>query len=285
MSEHGASPKANPFMRRTSSVAESSDRDTVNKGMNGSEKLKQLGPSNLASRPRQTRYNTVKIKPGGGSLGEAAVKAQEAQDTPRTQSISAAPQGGVGEGLLNSAGKDAKDGVLAIQAGYGSMDRTPPRTPQQPETSSKGVQANKDGPVGQDSPEAGRSRPDASERPIASRTDTAQSHSTIGSLPSRNGSKSPNRKRPVARSGSITENIVDAGGFKKVVLETTSSSDDTEEVASGTPGDEVAEEQKENHKPSEGNEAATSSKKKRRRKRKKGGRDSEETPLLDREEL
>ena len=276
VSESGAMQKANSLNRRTSSVTGSSDREAGNKRGSAQDKLKHLGPSNLASRPRQTRYNTVKIKPGGGSLGEAVVKAQESQgvqETPRSNSVSATPEGA---GLLTSAGKEASDGVLAVQAGYGSIDRTPPVSPQKAETSSKGVQAN--GPVQEDSTEAGRSQPDdGSKRPVASRT---QSHSTIGSLPSRNGDSSPSRKKLVARSGSITENIIDAGGIKKVVLElTSSSSDDTEEGANG-----AAEGQKENDKPNDGDEAAKSGKKKRRRKRKKGGQVSEDTPLLDRED-
>lgn len=87
---------------------------------------KNLGPSNLASRPRTTRYNTVKIKPGG--VGSAHKHAQESPDEPRHASPSPAPQGGVGAGLLSSAGKDAKDGVIAVQAGYGTMGVTPPQS-------------------------------------------------------------------------------------------------------------------------------------------------------------
>lgn len=274
VSETDTSLKANGLTRRTSSVTRSSDQENQKRGI-GPEKWKHLGPSNLASRPRQTRYNTVKIKPGGGSLAEAAGKSQESQETPRTLSISTAPQGGVGEGLLNSAGKEAKDGVLAVQAGYGTMDRSPPTSPQKPDTSSRGVQANKDGPVGQES-QANESHHDGPQRPVASR---GQSHSTIGSLPSRNGSPSPTRIKVVARSGSITENIIEAGGIKKVVLEPTSSSDDTEASSNG-----AADERKENDKPNEGDEVGKSSKKKRRRKRKKGGQGSEETPLLERED-
>jgi len=58
------------------------------------EHLKHLGPSNLASRPRQTRYNTVKIKRAGNSPSRS----------PQTQSH-----------------LDAKDGAHALQAGYGTL--------------------------------------------------------------------------------------------------------------------------------------------------------------------
>ncbi len=276
--ETSAQQKASGLTRRTSSVAGSSDREIGHKRGGAQDKFKHLGPSNLASRPRQTRYNTVKIKPGGGSLGDASAKPHGTQDTPRTQSVSAAPEGGLGVGVLNSAGKDASDGVLAVQAGYGSMDRSPPRTPAKTSvTSNKGVQADRNGPVGQDTTEEERSRPNDTKRPTPGRS---QSHSTIGSLPSRNGSQSPNNKKVVARSGSITENIVEARGIKKVVLEATSSSDDTEESPNGTQQGDAANDQKENHKPNGGDDAGKSGKKKRRRKRKKGGQDSEETPLL-----
>ena len=93
------------------------------------EPSKNLGPSNLASRPRTTRYNTVKIKPGGAGLSDAAHKhAQQSPSEPRHASASPAPQGGVGAGLLSSAGKDAKDGVIAVQAGYGTMGVSPPQS-------------------------------------------------------------------------------------------------------------------------------------------------------------
>ena len=52
----------------------------------------------------------------------------------------------------------------------------------------------------------------------------SRSVSTVASLP-KSVSQSPPKKRHTARSGSISENIVEANGFRKVVLETTSSSD------------------------------------------------------------
>ncbi len=55
--------------------------------------------------------------------------------------------------------------------------------------------------------------------------DSGRSSDTLGDL---NGSSS-RKKRATARSGSITENIVEARGIRKVVLETNSSSDDRDE--------------------------------------------------------
>lgn len=63
--------KANgaPSVRRSSSIA---DAGLPKKDNRDRDHLKNLGPSNLASRPRQTRYNTVKIKPGGGGMTEVS---------------------------------------------------------------------------------------------------------------------------------------------------------------------------------------------------------------------
>ena len=259
-----SSPKTHQIPRRTSSLAGFSDRESIAKRTETPEMrelLKHLhrGPSNLASRPRQTRYNTVKIKPGIGSVSESTTKDPGAQDTPRTLSLSTAPQGGVGEGLVQSAGKDAKDGVHAVQVGYGSME-TPPRTPASPNKS-------------KDIPASGLSK-----RPEHNRQESAQSESTVGSLPEQ--TQSPLLKRSV-RSGSITENIIEAGGFKKVVLELTSSSEENDKGTNGRVVDGSDYDRKENNKPSdEGHDK--SGKKKRRRKRKKTS--GEDTPLLEQDQ-
>ena len=236
------------------------------------EHLKHLGPSNLASRPRTTRYNTVKIKPGPGSLAANESAFQDQPETPRTQSIAA--QGGVGAGLLGSAGKDAKDGVLAVQTGYGTIPTGSPPSPSKSRKDGLVTLAESRSLSPQQSAE-GRLKPPSDHR------SRAASQDTLGSMQS--GVKSPSKKRGTARSGSITENIVDLGGIKKTVLETTSSSDDPEDGGAQVPGDDGPADDnangagKENNKPSEGG-----GKKKRRRKKKKGGggTSSEDAPLL-----
>lgn len=258
--ELGTSPRTVPIPRRTSSIAAISDKDSAAKRGDTPEMrehLKHLGPSNLASRPRQTRYNTVKIKPGAGTMASLTTKKDETAETSKTLSIPTASQGGVGEGLLKSAGQDAKDGVHAVQVGYGSMD-SPPRTPKSLENS-KGFTINGN-----------------SKGPDTGRQDSARSQSTIGSLPDRDEGRprSPLVKRSV-RSGSITENIIEAGGVTKVVLEMTSSSEENDKGAEGSDHDG-----KDECKPnSEGQEK--SGRKKRRRKRKKTG---EDTALLEEDE-
>ena len=94
---------------------------------------------------------------------------------------------------------------------------------------------------------------------------------------------SPRAKRTPARSGSITENIIDAGGIKKTVLEMTSSSEDQDDGGAQVGGDGHSDGNgdagKENNKPGE-----SSWKKKRRRKKKPAGSKggvNEDAPLLD----
>ncbi|KAI9818929.1 MAG: hypothetical protein M1827_007750 [Pycnora praestabilis] len=284
ISEFGTSPKA-AFMRRISSYDGSSDRQSLQKRGPEMREHRHLGPSNLASRPKTTRYNTVKIKPYGGGIDVAP--RQPNDGTPRNGSISTptAYQGGVGEGLLDSAGKDAKDGVQAVQAGYGTMDKTPPRTATPKGQGSKGIQEDDESEERQGrspSPKAKSPEKDARPKP-AERQDSAASHSTIGSLQS--GSRPPNDRnsKRVARSGSITATHVETGGVKKMVLEATSSSD-TEGAGNGQTDD--ASDRKENNKPNEGEGASGSGNRKKRRRKKKpsGGKNGEETPLLDKKD-
>lgn len=276
--EPGNSSVTDSQLRRTSSVAGTSDREGAPKRSNTMEMrehLKHLGPSNLASRPRQTRYNTVKIKPGGGSLNDNGSKSQEPSERSGFLSTSTAPQGGVGAGLLSSAGKDAKDGVHAVQEGHGSMESSP-------KDSKKGNQEY----IGHESFEQQELNNKTKKSPTA-HTSRSTSSSTLGSLQKRDSGRSNIKTTSIARSGSITENIIDAGGIKKTVLEmTSSSSDDIEdgqatatganENAAQSSGSRLAEAAKENE---------AGGKKKKRRKKRKGskadGEAGENTPLLN----
>ncbi|MCJ1444496.1 MAG: hypothetical protein MMC23_004998 [Stictis urceolatum] len=257
------SPKATFFLRRTSSNVGRNEAGLVSKRADASdirEHLKHLGPSNLASRPRQTRYTQVKIKPGHPA---DSAKTKPHEQPPSISIATPAPMsGGVGEGLVSSAGKDAKDGVQALHAGYGTLDR--PRTSPSPnDTKNKGIQVNEDTPA--------QSR--AQSRTKAERQNSS---STIGSLPESKPRESTPFSR-AARSGSITENIIESGGIKKVVLEMTSSSEETQAEESGPASGAEND--------NGGQEAESGkAKKKRRRKRRNGdgdaNGDSESQPLL-----
>lgn len=242
------------------------------------EHLKHLGPSNLASRPRTTRYNTVKIKPGTTSTTKIDGRMTPIRRISETPSL---VQGGIGEGLLRSGGKHASDGVQALQQGYGSMAGSP--VEKRPQSANKAVQADPDH-VGTPSAEDQDVRPSAR---------TRDSDSTIGSLPERQQSRSPYyQHRGPARSGSITENIVDTNGFRKVVLEMTSSSESNEEEdnSGANKGQQAHDESKnssqsilrggdEGH-PQEQHDDGSKKKKRRRRKHARGGGKGEREPLL-----
>ena len=221
----GSSPgrRTTFFMRRSSTAADGNPNNPVpvrGNAVDMREHLKHLGPSNAASRPKTTRIQTVKIKPGTiGASPLLLARQQSAQGALEPYRDYPAPQGGEGEGLLKSAGKDASDGVQALQQGYGTQGspiRSPP--PKNTDENHKAVQAD-----GNTSPLGGPAGPRS-----AVQTDSEDSQSdTLQSLPSGRGSPVP-RKRNPARSGSITENIIDSGGVRKVVLETNSSSEDPE---------------------------------------------------------
>lgn len=265
--EVAVSPGVKHAFRRSSSIANVSDREggSRSRQMNPEmrEHLKHLGPSNLASRPRTTRYNTVKIKPGAGPRVEGSKDGNI--ETPRTGSMAA--QGGAGGGVLGSAGKDAKDGVLAVQAGYGTIAPGSPPTPKNPRKSSFAAQASEE-------TRQARLGADNDGKLVSQLRSRGNSHSTVGSLNGRD-SPSPPNKRGTARSGSITENIIEAGGIRKTVLEMTSSSDDLDEGGARVRGGGSAEGRKSALESGEGGR-----KKRRRRKRKPGEKGGEEEPLL-----
>lgn len=292
ISELGISPKVATFtMRRRSSGNGSTDAKTQFALRSSDPELRQhlkhLGPSNVATRPKQTRINTVKIKPG--VPGVAAIP--EHAPTPKDGSVMtrSALQGGVGEGILESAGREASDGVHSLQVGYGTI----------------GLGANQnswylgsaigDGtksPRGEADGHASlKSQPhDEYAKIIIDKWPAPQrnsrSTSTLGSLHSvRSRSRSPVKKHMSARSGSITENFVDLGGVKKMVLETTSSSD-TEEGAKAEQPPNSKHTDTETEGKTDTSEGKKGSRKKKRSKRagkkskNKSGSSAESSPLL-----
>lgn len=201
------SPKTT-FMRRSSSGAGNSVVQVRGNANDMREHLKHLGPSNLASRPKTTRFQTVKIKPGQKndlSVGPLIVE-EPYRDDP-------SPQGGEGAGLLMNAGKGASDGVQALMQGYGSMDR--PLT-----SSSSKRHESADGAAQRDGPSSPKQ-----DGFTATGIKRNESSDTLASLRSQN-EDSNRRRKTDARSGSITENIVEVGGIRKVVLKMSSSSEE-----------------------------------------------------------
>lgn len=175
---------------------------------------KHLGPSNLASRPRHTRYNSVIIKHAGGtSLEDSRLHRQPSERSvdSRTESATIKPEG-----------NRMKDGVRAVHAPHGSTGQY--STSQGMETSDQSVQANSKSSLPQDSAEANDNQAgqqDGLWKGSQSRGD--------GDLDSTSNPSQPRLVTTapiVVKSGSITESIIEAGGIKKVVLEPASSSEE-----------------------------------------------------------
>lgn len=184
------------------------------------EHLKHLGPSNLASRPRQTRYHNVKIKRRSTSPARSAQtdyeSSQSASDIQRP--LLTGYQGGIGAGLVGS-GAEAKDGAHALRLGYGTIES--------PDSATKGTSAQQYKELAQVSiPEAVHEERDDH---LLSNS-TREGSSGTGSIHSSDFPPGSVYHRPgPTRSGSITEQIVDVNGIRKVVLHTTNGSSSEEE--------------------------------------------------------
>lgn len=182
--------------------------------------LKHLGPSNLASRPRQTRYHNVKIKRSGASpsLSEQTdIESGHSLNDSQFQINSTAYEGGIGAGLVGS-GTEAKDGAHALKLGYGTISAQ--------ENVTKGTSAQQF----RDLPQVSIPEPVREEREDQPRSGTTRQNS------SGTGSVQSSESRPEfiyhhrgpTRSGSITEQIVDVNGIRKVVLHTNGSTSTSE---------------------------------------------------------
>jgi len=285
----GEGTKSQALPRRMSGNSVNVDNRVKHRASIDKGQLKGLGPSNLASRPKATRYATVKIKPGADNWTSSAQPATvNGRMTPvrRVSQANSDYGTGIGEGMLKSGGKEASDGVKDLYPHYGAISTSP--GDRKPTSADKAVQ-----PDGQNADTSSSTKDSgATLRPPMH---TGESQDNISPLNSRPRSKSPFRSKGVARSGSITENVVDANGIRKVVLETASSSDTDQETehngssskdedqpssnrgwfssnAQQTEGQDVGEDNK--------NDASASKKKKRRKKRNAKNKNTETEPLL-----
>lgn len=202
------------------------------------EHLRHLGPSNLAKRPRQTRYTTVKIKPGGGfSIAEAT--AATVAGNPASESNAGSQRGrhssdpnigtgaAAGVALSTTGGKAASDAVQAVHQGYGTMSPLGMDVLGRKSTRDAGASGNI----------ASRSRSRSSSRRKEGRSRTvdgrnegaeksaSQARKGNDSSSSTSGSTSPVLAQRAARSGSIIQHTLDTGGITKLVLEANESSE------------------------------------------------------------
>jgi metal transporter CNNM len=277
------SREATLLLRRRSSTSSDKNRPLPMRSNTADlrQHLKHLGPSNVASRPKATKYSSVKIKPGVGTIPEnrvptaASTHEAESSQVATSQTVvngdSSRPEGGIGAGLIGSAALEAQDGAHAVAHGYGSISpgSKNPSIHEEAEvqaeheaTSSKPMTASEASafadshtaanleasernahdqeqrsnqqngthePFEQEQPDlpqklvvqGGTSRPVSQDR-----RGSGSSHSTLGEM---EDDRPGIRSRRAVRSGSITENIVDMNGMKKVVLEANSSSDGDEQ--------------------------------------------------------
>ncbi|KAK5625884.1 hypothetical protein RRF57_001600 [Xylaria bambusicola] len=179
------------------------------------DQFKNLGPSNPASNPKSTRVSAVKIKPGPTTNLTAQPTSELVdiiQEDPHSSNVDERT------GLLRPQ-LTVEDGVKALHHGhYGSASSSPARG----ELDKPSIITT-----------------DGSQTPGKEKKTSKQSTSSEGTASSTDGETVLIvRRRGHVRSGSITENIVEAGGVRKVVLEANSSSESEEdESPPGTPSD------------------------------------------------
>ena len=189
------------------------------------EHLKHLGPSNPASNPKSTRVSAVKIKPGLSHSPE-----QRRSNSAATETLVEDVEGHVDEyTTLLRPDQQQQDGHRA----YGSQTAKDSKA-----ASSGGITVKVD-------------------------TEQANNGSTNESSPTDSTGSNlgvPRRSRGHARSGSITENVVEAGGVRKVVLRLSSTgpTNPGQPSSAGTPSTALPrdQEQQEQQEEDDGNKNA-----------------------------
>ncbi|KAK4201565.1 putative transporter [Triangularia verruculosa] len=232
-----SSPKLATLMMRRSSSGREGPHTTVPVRANFEDirqHLKHLGPSNPATNPRDTRSTTVKIKPGTGLTGRSSSVAEGATEQSPLGHIQEhedhEEEGDETTSLLNPQ-VTGKDGIQALQQTYGAtspvtvqlaspINGVPTLTLETPDQADKSTAqisaAKRESPTDSVPPAGNRSISSGDSTHSSSRNDNTVAATSLVSA------------KPYVRSGSITENIVESRGVRKVVLETTSSNDEDE---------------------------------------------------------
>jgi len=203
--------------------------------------FKHLGPSNPAANPKQTRVSAVKIKPGmahnirSNSTATTEHVPENSQDVDENTS------------LLRPQPFNVDGGADAAPAAYGST------------------------------PKAGESYADAVKLKVDKPTNDAPSQNDDSSPDSPSSAHLGFERRAtakrLARSGSITENVIEAGGVRKVVLELSSSSDGegaAENILAATDAD--VERRNGNTSEASGSTGKKANNNSNKKKKKKGGK-------------
>ncbi|OJD17206.1 hypothetical protein AJ78_02699 [Emergomyces pasteurianus Ep9510] len=278
--DYGSPPQTTFYFRNSGTFesTDSVDAPIIKRGPTPEirEHLKHLGPSNLASRPRQTRYQSVKIKPGEvTSSDRQSTISHPRPSEPSSVVATRTPS------QVRSAGKSASDAVLALQTSYGTMGKGTQSAP----TAETIEEINTDSSATNTSPRYDGTMKLAtpkSENQILSPTSSKPHRSrptSAGSDAQR--TQTQRHLHGPARSGSITEQIIDSNGIRKVILQTGSGSPTDDDGGINSGPDRVHKTHaltsaNGNETPSANDDGIQVVKKKRRRKRKGGGSKSTE---------
>ncbi|KIH89143.1 hypothetical protein SPBR_06578 [Sporothrix brasiliensis 5110] len=267
------SPKTTTvMMRRCSAGADGRlTRSTVPVRANIDEMwqhLRHLGPSNRANNPKNTRSTTVKIKQGHSHAGHQAllepVLIADDLESPHIDDETEDEDAGETTLLLSpkvSNGKDIQASSRAPVQDYGTtrMVSQKPDTERNDDYTNDGLYTDAiDTPaieIGTRSGESVTNRDSGKQNVIINldrgggniNVDVGASKTSVfGESAHPSSESSPNRsivvadintpisRRSLVRSGSITENVIETRGIRKVILETTSSAEDDEEAVVGT---------------------------------------------------
>ncbi|KAK1991748.1 DUF21-domain-containing protein [Colletotrichum falcatum] len=204
--------------------------------------LKHLGPSNRASNPKNTKSTTVKIKPVQPGVPLSQIH------TPSPAIRPASVAGDVNDQVLDEEADEhtpltrpkltGKGGVHAIRKSYGGAGMSDAQT----RLSSTAHDVEGEETAGEMNvpptiPEKEGPKARRSGSPEAARTDltivVSPSRASSGtSVTSAIEEGSPNpKRRPLVRSGSISENVVEtSSGVRKIIIQAASS--DSDEAAS-----------------------------------------------------
>ncbi|ERS96531.1 CBS domain containing protein [Sporothrix schenckii 1099-18] len=230
--------------------------------------LRHLGPSNRANNPKNTRSTTVKIKQGHSHAGHQAllepVLVADDLESPHIDDETDDEDAGETTLLLSpkvSNGKDTQASSRTPVQDYGTTRIVfqKPDTERNDDYTNDGLYTDAiDTPaieIGTRSGESVTNR-DSGKQNVIINLDRgggninldvgASKTSVFGESAHPSSESSPNRsivvadintpisRRSLVRSGSITENVIETRGIRKVILETTSSAEDDDEAVVGT---------------------------------------------------
>lgn len=240
----GTSPKTTFLRKSIGGIAGDGPITIRGNASDMRDQLKHLGPSNLASRPKTTRYAAVKIKSGSAQVransrvGDLSIQNDSLLMGPSDNSPSemrlSPPKPTPGnfsninadqQNLLNGTPRGEDDALIpSLRPGFGTFYQNKNNSKPLPvlERALTTIYPNVNL----------QEFRQISTNSLSGRTSESSSASSENLISTQSRGSSPKRiirrNKRTARSGSITENIIEAGGIRKVILETNSSGEDFE---------------------------------------------------------